>query len=199
MFLFSAIFLCIGLCHNHLVASELRPECDMDNSESPCGQIRKAMENGSFSEFVALANRIDVAECRTQDGVNLLHRASTYGLNLAMDVLIKLKRMDVNKADDHGWTPLHYAVSLGSGIATRKLLEAGANPLLEDSEGKRPRQHMENVCEDYLEAIQKVVNDGKASEESYYKTLSGYQEIRSVLRQYERIQRFKNHRIRAEQ
>jgi hypothetical protein len=196
MFLFSAFFLCIGLCHTHLAASELKPEYDMSNPESPCGKILEAMENGNFPEFIAIANRISAAECRTKDGVNLLHKASVYGLNPAMDVLIKLKHMNVDKADDDGLTPLHHAVSLGMSNSTRKLLEIGANPLLEDSTSKTPRQHMEDVCKEYLEATQKLVHDGKVSKESYDRTVSDYQEIRSVLRRYEQAQRIKN-RTRA--
>lgn len=40
--------------------------------------------------------------------------------------------------DNYGWTPLHYAASIGSGDIVEILLKKGADPNIKDNEGKIP-------------------------------------------------------------
>ncbi|SPJ73995.1 related to ankyrin [Fusarium torulosum] len=48
------------------------------------------------------------------------------------------KMQNLNKADSHGWTPLHWAVSMGHNSMVRILLSSGASPDLPDLAGWTP-------------------------------------------------------------
>jgi ankyrin repeat protein len=48
------------------------------------------------------------------------------------------KMQNLNKADSHGWTPLHWAVSMGHNSMVELLLRSGASPDLPDLAGWTP-------------------------------------------------------------
>ncbi len=82
-----------------------------------------------------------------------LHMAAAEDKRAVIDYLISQK-IDVNKKDGAGRTPLMYAASEGKNYAIKKLLEAGANKSILDSNGLTARDYAERQEEyatrDYL-------------------------------------------------
>ncbi len=70
-----------------------------------------------------------------------LHRAAYENRILTVEALLRHEGVEVDFQDDHGATPLHLAAVRGHQEVVQKLLEAGADPLLQDSHGR--------VAEDY--------------------------------------------------
>jgi ankyrin repeat protein len=62
------------------------------------------------------------------EGNTPLHRAAFQGSANAIVELIN-RKVDVEALNDKGWTPLFVAVARGQLIATKLLLDAGANPV----------------------------------------------------------------------
>ena len=73
-----------------------------------------------------------------KDRKSVLHLAA--GLEYSDALLVLLRNghgvLDVNAFDEHGMTPLHYAVGAPTGKATFFLLEAGADVTLSNSQGQ---------------------------------------------------------------
>lgn len=67
-------------------------------------------------------------------GTPLMPAASNAHLHV-IDWLVE-HGADVNARDEALWTPLHFGAK--SGACVRRLLQLGANPLLESNEGDRP-------------------------------------------------------------
>ena len=65
-----------------------------------------------------------------------LHRAAYENRMLTVEVLLGHEGIKVDFQDDHGATPLHLAAVRGHQEVVEKLLEAGADPLLQDSNGR---------------------------------------------------------------
>lgn len=75
---------------------------------------------------------------RDREGRTPLHVASYERSEGQFDVLRTLMRAgaDLHSPDKAGWTPLHCAVSNGVEEAIHLLIDAGADPLRKDAEGK---------------------------------------------------------------
>ena len=56
----------------------------------------------------------------------------------AVKLLLADPRVNPNKADNHGHTPLHYAAKKKYTGVVKELLMAGADPNIKDHEGHRP-------------------------------------------------------------
>ena len=70
-----------------------------------------------------------------KNGENLLHCA-ILSENIDMLQRVMSLRPDVNHQDNYGWTPLMYAVRIGKGEMIKILMEHGADPMIEDKNGK---------------------------------------------------------------
>ena len=71
-------------------------------------------------------------------GVPKLQLASRYGLITIVETLLKDNPDEISRQDSYGRTALHEAAQAGSDNIVNKLLKAGANPFLEDYQGKTP-------------------------------------------------------------
>ncbi|KAG7406969.1 Ankyrin-3 [Fusarium oxysporum f. sp. rapae] len=75
-----------------------------------------------------------------------LHVAAFWGFKTYIDRSLSYTRQgtpstqkqNLNKTDSHGWTPLHWAVSMGHKIMVEILLRSGASPDLPDLAGWTP-------------------------------------------------------------
>ncbi|MCJ1469064.1 hypothetical protein MMC07_007696 [Pseudocyphellaria aurata] len=65
-------------------------------------------------------------------------------------------RVDINRRDDHGMTPLHHAVRSNSEVVVRLLLEKGAEILLRD-QFRRTALHMAVEKEDHRESMAQLL------------------------------------------
>ena len=74
-------------------------------------------------------------------GINLLHWAAITNRASMIPILAKAG-VPINAIDDFGYTPLMYAATVDEGDTDtlRALLAAGANPALENDDGRTPRQ-----------------------------------------------------------
>ena len=71
-------------------------------------------ESGNYELFTYFADKETDIYLKTNDGTNCLHIAALEGnLNLC-NLLINKYRFDVNVADKHGWTALHFSAKSGN-------------------------------------------------------------------------------------
>jgi uncharacterized protein len=104
--------------------------------ESIC-RLHGAAESGDLPRVVQIIEQggwdVDMREPHSC-GTPLMLAASKAHLPV-IDWLVE-HGADVNARDDALWTPLHFGAK--SGACVRRLLQLGANPLLESNEGDRP-------------------------------------------------------------
>lgn len=100
-------------------------------------RLHGAAESGNLPHVVHIVKQegwdVDMREPNTC-ATPLMPAASNAHLPV-IDWLVE-HGADVNARDDALWTPLHFGAK--SGACVQRLLQAGANPLLEDYEGLRP-------------------------------------------------------------
>jgi hypothetical protein len=112
-----------------------------------------ALHQGRLGEFTP-----NDAAAATQDllvdlslpsstGHTLLHLAVLKGYHHLAEVLLALGRvhresyeLDVNAVDSNGFTPLHYAVITKSADAVQLLRSYGADPTINDEQGRMPEE-----------------------------------------------------------
>ena len=73
----------------------------------------------------------------TTSGLTALNQCVLDGNLESVEMLLELGAC-INKRDQYGWTPLHYAASEGYLHICRFLLREGANVRVENKEGKYP-------------------------------------------------------------
>lgn len=74
---------------------------------------------------------ITLLECQSMKDLTLF-RAARYGTSKELKTFVENSKIDVNMRHPLGWTPLHVAAINGRVDNVKVLLEAGANPNLED-------------------------------------------------------------------
>ncbi len=86
--------------------------------------------------------------------------------NTEMIVFLLSKGTDINATDQHGWTPLHYAVLHGSLKIVTMLLQCGANPILSTNKDKTASSIAQNSHPNYL-ALTNTLKRYTALEENF--------------------------------
>ena|GEM_PF-5154528 len=127
----------------------IETECNWTaDKESVSADATKADASHEVKETVA-TNKADEIRDRVNRGMqtwaeideDLLRAATKQGDVEAIDFFVQTEELDVNKADQYGNTPLHYAISLGKmeSIPTiQALLKNGADPTLKNKTGATP-------------------------------------------------------------
>lgn len=101
---------------------------------------------------------IEIYKClgRIRDSKSMtpLHRASCIGSIPIILLLVDQAHVNVNAQDSDGWTSLHHAMAEGHGDAAVKLVELGADPLIQNNDGLTAQQVA--VDESVLHYFQKL-------------------------------------------
>ena len=97
--------------------------------------IVDVLTESNLSEMRNAARTLPVS---TQKGSTMtvleLYQAASNGRSDRIDAALR-ERMDINQQDSRGWSALFYAADLGDVQATRLLVEKGANPSIQASDG----------------------------------------------------------------
>lgn len=101
---------------------------------------RHAYEEGATVELLQELLRLDPAQARARRyGLTLLHMAANHRLHEGVALLLA-NEAEVNAVDDCGETPLHRAAWNLDPVGCLQLLEAGADPTVQNSHGQTPFQ-----------------------------------------------------------
>lgn len=84
-----------------------------------------------------------------------IHKAN----QLVFDALLESNLIDVNKVDEHGLTPLHWAVIMCLPEMVEKLIKAGANINAVTPQGKKPEDYI-IISDEQLSPVFKEYNIG---------------------------------------
>jgi acyl-CoA-binding protein len=132
-----------------------------DVDETPVGQLCEKIANGEVDDACAMLQRYpDLAFRADKDGMMPLHWAADRGELDIAQILIRMAQACeapvttaqlLNARDTVGDTPLHYAVNTENVELARLLLEAGADPSLENEDGETAVQLAED--QDGWEAV----------------------------------------------
>jgi ankyrin repeat protein len=111
----------------------------LDEGADPQASFYETLWSGDFAAAALLAERgASVDGAWHESGRPLLHEMLHWG-RTASAVWLLQAGADPNRRDPQGWTALHYAYSRGaSPDIKRRLVEAGADASLTDSQGRRP-------------------------------------------------------------
>lgn len=77
-------------------------------------------------------------------GYTPLHHAAVGGMESLVRILLEEAKVTVNVINKEGRTPLHYAAAYGHAVVAGLLLDAGADPDIEDKTGTRASDIMSN-------------------------------------------------------
>ena len=77
-------------------------------------------------------------------GYTPLHHAAVGGMESLVRILLEEAKVTVNVVNKEGRTPLHYAAAYGHAVVAGLLLDAGADPDIEDKTGTRASDIMSN-------------------------------------------------------
>eukprot|EP00047_Mylnosiga_fluctuans_P013262 m.30508 g.30508 ORF g.30508 m.30508 type:complete len:259 (+) comp4783_c0_seq2:994-1770(+) len=123
--------------------------------------IAAAVDNANVELLQAILPE-SVAELYPEGAITPLHIAAVRGFNAIIDVLLAAG-LDVNTRDQHGRTPLHYAV-YGKRVATaRHLREKGANLSACDANGRTAADLARPA---HNQALSQAVTHGRKEKES---------------------------------
>lgn len=81
---------------------------------------------------------ITYSASQRDEKMTLLHYATKHNANIDIFEGILARTRDINAKDRHGRTPLHYAIISQNKIMVSSLLKSGADPNLQDEQGRRP-------------------------------------------------------------
>jgi 26S proteasome non-ATPase regulatory subunit 10 len=95
------------------------------------------------------------ASLRTKDKRSQypIHRAAAVGCSALVQFFGENSRSPLNAKDIQGWTPMHHALAEGFGDVAILLVSLGADPAVEDSEGKTPlKVAVDDIVAKYFKA-----------------------------------------------
>lgn len=110
-------------------------------------ELAAAVNNGDSKELSSIIARNVNPFIVMGDGTTVLHGACAISQSeCVIELLMVADSSEVNRQDIHGQTPLHHAVNSNSANTqiVKYLLEAGADPAIEDAEGLLPVDHAQN-------------------------------------------------------
>jgi ankyrin repeat protein len=96
------------------------------------------LRRDDYEDLLAIVTETpDLVTARDPEGATLLHAAAFLGKREFAAQLLKIG-MSVETPDQHGWTPLHYAVAGDQEETVRFLLAQGADPFARDAKNLSP-------------------------------------------------------------
>ncbi|KAI1418784.1 ankyrin repeat-containing domain protein [Xylaria sp. FL1777] len=145
-----ALQLATGRSNLPIVEELIKAGANVNHSvETHETSLHHAAENGHEAVIALLLQEgANTSTARMKDGATLLHLAAENGHS---DVVRQLVRVTfINVTDDMGQTPLHRACLKNHTAAIEVLLDAEANPVAPDMDGKTPLAIMSDLHETLL-------------------------------------------------
>ena len=128
------------MTHPRMIDAQLKVE-RRPSRHNPTGvAFLTTLQGWRALTFIALQNfPTNIASERDLDRRTILHHAAMEEWHDVLDLCIeKLSSSKLNIQDKNGMTALHYAARLRNWYGSERLLDAGADALMEDVEGKTP-------------------------------------------------------------
>ena len=130
----------ILMTHPRMIDAQLKVE-RRPSRHNPTGvAFLTTLQGWRDLTFIALQNfPTSIASERDLDRRTILHHAAMEEWHDVLDLCIeKLSSSKLNIQDKNGMTALHYAARMRNWYGSERLLDAGADPLMEDVEGRTP-------------------------------------------------------------
>ena len=130
----------ILMTHPRIINAQLKVEW-RPSRHNPTGvAFLSTLQGWRDLTFIALQNfPTNIASERDLDGRTILHHAAMEEWHEVLDLCIeKLSSSKLNIQDKNGMTALHYAARMRNWYGSERLLDAGADALMEDVEGRTP-------------------------------------------------------------
>ncbi|KAI1211033.1 ankyrin [Annulohypoxylon truncatum] len=90
--------------------------------------LHTALVSSQGSTSILLLSRGAKYQFKSETNKSAIHLAALHGLSAVIEYLVKTMGIDVNQEDQHGMTPLHYAVERRDNVETiQVLLDLGAD------------------------------------------------------------------------
>ncbi|GAU99720.1 hypothetical protein RvY_10678 [Ramazzottius varieornatus] len=115
-----------------------RPEVDVNGVFSGHTAVQAASQNGHVDVLSVLLKVKAEVETEDKDGDRAIHHAAFNDDGMVVELLAKVGNADLNARNNRKQTALHIAVHKGHTAVVRSLLQCGAHPSLQDSEGETP-------------------------------------------------------------
>ena len=130
----------ILMTHPRMIDAQLKVE-RRSSRHNPTGiAFLTTLQGWRDLTFTALQNfPTNIASERDENRRTILHHAAMEEWHDVLDLCIeKLSSSKLNIQDKNGMTALHYAARMRNWYGSERLLDAGADALMEDVEGKTP-------------------------------------------------------------
>ena len=128
------------MTHPRMIDAQLKAD-RISTTRNPTGvAFLTTLQGWNDLTCIALENfPTKIASDRDQDRRTILHHAAMEEWHDVLDICIeRLPRSKLNIQDKNGMTALHYAAKYRNWFGSERLLDAGADALMEDIEGRTP-------------------------------------------------------------
>ena len=128
------------MTHPRMIDAQLKAD-RISTTRNPTGvALLTTLQGWNDLTCIALKNfPTKIASDRNQDRRTILHHAAMEEWHDVLEICIeRLSRSKLNIQDKSGMTALHYAAKYRNWFGSERLLDAGADALMEDIEGRTP-------------------------------------------------------------